>query len=340
MSIDDMIVEFQDGMLANPTGSGGAEAEALRAQIERMNQEREEWARQHPNDSTGQTPDQMNAEATNMAMMEKEIAELMPKTKQLKEICNMMGRDFLSFDCSFQRGSIAGSGMGAPTVKVKVTNHSTHEHVFIDPFEFTKGFSVLRDERQKIQGAIENGREYESPKEHDPVTLLFDNTFYLGAAVIFPEFLAYNLQTDDEDKMQDITSVGQGARLCGKLEIMWNPKNSPDEDEWDESKIEDILDADELIGKQWTAECCIKGAFDLPLMVDIAYCEYEFWEDGAPKLFTTEAFSAVEGAGGTSKPEMNHKWVHTVEKVDQGFLDFLAKPLEVKLYVSPGAGSM
>ena len=37
---------------------------------------------------------------------------------------------------------------------------------------------------------------------------------------------------------------------------------------------------------------------------------------------------------------VNHKWVHTVEKVDQGFLDFLAKPLEVKLYVSPGAGSM
>lgn len=37
-----------------------------------------------------------------MAMMEKEIAELMPKTKQLKDICNLMGRDFLAFDCSFQ----------------------------------------------------------------------------------------------------------------------------------------------------------------------------------------------------------------------------------------------
>ena len=53
-------------------------------------------------------------------------------------------RSMLSFDVSFQRGSIAGSGMGTPTVKVKVSNNASNEHVFIDPFEFTKGFSVLR----------------------------------------------------------------------------------------------------------------------------------------------------------------------------------------------------
>lgn len=59
----------------------------------------------------------------------------------------------------------------------------------IDPFEFTKGFSVLRDEMQKLRNAIENEREYMLPEQHDPVTLLFDNTFFLGASVIFPEFL-------------------------------------------------------------------------------------------------------------------------------------------------------
>ena len=48
-------------------------------------------------------------------------------------------------------------------------------------------------------------------------------------------------------------------------------------------------------------------------------------------LFTTDTF---EGAG-TSKPEINYTFVHSVEKCTQEFIDFLGKPMEVKLYVSP-----
>ena len=144
-------------------------------QMAAFEEEKRKWAEQQ---GQGSQTDAAQ-EAQQMLAMEKEIAELMPKTKQLKQICDIFNRDMLTFEVSFQRGSIAGNGMGTPSVKVRVTNHASDEHVFIDPFEFTKGFSVLRDEMQKMKNAIENDREYACPEQHDPVSLLFDNTFFL-----------------------------------------------------------------------------------------------------------------------------------------------------------------
>ena len=83
----------------------------------------------------------------------------------------------------------------------------------------------------------------------------------------------YNMETDDEDRMQDITSVGQGARSAGKLEILWMPVAGPEEEDAGK-ELEDILDPADLLGKPWHAKCTIKGAIDLPLMVDVAYCQY------------------------------------------------------------------
>lgn len=147
-----------------------------------------------------------------------------------------------------------------------------------------------------------------------------------GAAVVFPEFLIYNLETDEEDVMQDITSVGQGARSAGKLEIRWIPLAFG-------KPVEDILDPDDLLGKPWHAKCSIKGAIDLPLMVDVAYCQYDFWDfgNGAPQTFTTDTIECE----GTSKPVLDYEFVHSIDKVTQEFIDFLSAPLEVRLFVSP-----
>eukprot|EP00329_Picozoa_sp_Boothbay-MS584-11_P007350 67563_4 len=319
-------------MLAS--GGGDGANSALAEQMAAFEEEKKKWSEQMA--AGGGPPpagvDDAAKEAQTMLAMEKEIAELMPKTKQLKQICDIFNRDMLSFDVSFQRGSIAGSGMGTPTVKVKVSNNASNEHVFIDPFEFTKGFSVLRDEMQKMRNAIENEREYMVPEQHDPVTLLFDSTFFLGACVIFPEFLIYNLETDPEDTMQDITSVGQGARQAGKLEISWTPLAGPEPEDW-EKPVDDVLDPDELIGKAWCARCEIKGAIDLPLMVDVAYCQYDFWDFGsnAAVTFTTDTIECE----GTSKPVLNYEFVHSIDKVTQEFIDFLQQPIEIRLYVSP-----
>ena len=331
MEIDNIIDEYQQGLAKGGGGDDPASA-AMAEQMAAFEEEKRKWAEQQASTGGGPASDADAAkEAQTMLAMEKEIAELMPKTKQLKQICDIFNRDMLTFDVSFQRGSIAGSGMGTPSVKVRVSNHASDEHVFIDPFEFTKGFSVLRDEMQKMRNAMENEREYMIPEQHDPVTLLFDNTFFLGAAVVFPEFLIYNLETDEEDVMQDITSVGQGARSAGKLEVKWKPQASADEDEGGE--VPDILDPEDLLGKPWHAKCTIKGAIDLPLMVDVAYCQYDFWDfgNGAPQTFTTDTIECE----GTSKPVLDYEFVHTVDKVTQEFIDFLSTPLEVRLFVSP-----
>ena len=37
------------------------------------------------------------------------------------------------------------------------------------------------------------------PPAHDPLTLLFDATFHVGTAVMFPEYLIYNLETDESE---------------------------------------------------------------------------------------------------------------------------------------------
>jgi len=331
MEVDEIIDEYQQGMLKAGGAGDDAASAAMAEQMKAFEEEKRKWAEQQA--ASGGAPQNDAAkEAQTMLAMEKEIAELMPKTKQLKQICDIFNRDMLTFDVSFQRGSIAGSGMGTPSVKVRVVNHASDEHVFIDPFEFTKGFSVLRDEMQKMRNAIENEREYAIPEQHDPVALLFDNTFFLGAAVVFPEFLIYNLETDEEDVMQDITSVGQGARSAGKLEIRWIPLAGPEEEDAGKP-VEDILDPDDLLGKPWHAKCSIKGAIDLPLMVDVAYCQYDFWDfgNGAPQTFTTDTIECE----GTSKPVLDYEFVHSIDKVTQEFIDFLSAPLEVRLFVSP-----
>eukprot|EP01051_Picozoa_sp_SAG22_P004377 SAG22_NODE_232_length_14402_cov_58.042159_7_plen_1312_part_00 len=333
MPIDEMIDEYQQGLMKAGGGGDDTASAAMAKQMAAFEKEKRKWAEQQAQANGGVAASDADAakEAQTMLAMEKEIAELMPKTKQLKQICDIFNRDMLTFDVSFQRGSIAGSGMGTPSVKVRVTNHASDEHVFIDPFEFTKSFSLLRDEMQKMRNAIENDREYLIPEQHDPVTLLFHNTFFLGAAVIFPEFLIYNLETDEEDVMQDITSVGQGARSAGKLEIKWTPLASADEDEGGE--VPDILDPDELIGKPWHAKCSIKGAIDLPLMVDAAYCQYNFWDSvcAGPQTFTTDKIEC----DGTSKPMLDYEFVHTIDSVTQEFIDFVASPLEVRFFVCP-----
>ena len=81
----------------------------------------------------------------------------------------------LSFDVTLQRTEV-----GVPLVKVKVINNKTMENIAIDPFEFMKAFSLIKDEMSHLSMAIENDRDYEFPEHHDPLMVLFDNTFHLG----------------------------------------------------------------------------------------------------------------------------------------------------------------
>ena len=66
-----------------------------------------------------------------------------------------------------------------PQVKVKVHNSSSDEMIFLDVFEFVKAHALLKDEVAFLKNAITNNRDYTSPAAHDPITLLFDNSFHV-----------------------------------------------------------------------------------------------------------------------------------------------------------------
>ena len=88
-----------------------------------------------------------------------------------------------------------------------ITNEQSGERVIIDPYEFTNCLSMLKKEVVMFKAALKQGQERAIKLENDPVTLLFDKSFLLGNAYIFPEFMAYGLGTDDAEKETDIHST-------------------------------------------------------------------------------------------------------------------------------------
>lgn len=179
MGMDGIIDEYQRGQALSKSTSADPASAALAEQMAAFEEEKRKWAEQ----GYGATAP-ADVERQTMLAMEKEITELIPKTKQLKKICDIFNRDMLSFDVSFQQTSLAGDGLVAAKVKVKVSNAASGDHIFIDPYEFSRGFSVLRDELQKMKQAIENEREYMLPEQHDPVRLLYDATFFVSRGAV------------------------------------------------------------------------------------------------------------------------------------------------------------
>ena len=261
-----------------------------------------------------------------MAAVDREILELLPKTKELKKIVGLLDRDQLSFDVTLQR---TDDPLGVPTVKVKVINSLDDESIIIDPFEFIKAYSIVKDEMTRLSMAMESGRDYEVSELSDPLKILFDNTFQLGTCTIFPEYLIYGLPTDEEEVEADIKNCSAPYNNVGKLYVYWMPLEGADAEEdpdYAPDIDEDIGPAD-LIGKPWTYKIKIGAASALPNTVDECYVQYTF--NGTE--YTTETLNGV----GSHNPVFEYECVHHVESVDQEFLDYLMKPLEVNLYCSP-----
>lgn len=103
-----------------------------------------------------------------------------------------------------------------------------------------------------------------------------------GTATHWPEYLMYNLETDDEEKMQDIKNAAVPYNTVGLLEVRWTPLSGPNEG--DEARpIRDIESEEDFLGKPWTYKLEIKKASDLPVFCEMAYCEYTFYGE----TFTT-----------------------------------------------------
>lgn len=124
----------------------------------------------------------------------------------------------------------------------------------------------------KLRGALDNNRPYELPERHDPIYLMFDNDFLLGSATHWPEYLMYNLETDEEERMQEIKNAAVPYNTVGLLDVRWKPLGGPNEE--DERKpIAEIYNEEDLIGKPWTYQLTIQRAADLPVFCDLAYVQ-------------------------------------------------------------------
>jgi hypothetical protein len=125
-----------------------------------------------------------------MAAVDNAILDLLPKTKEAKQTCDLLNRVTMSFDVVLEKGADQ-----VPRVKVCVENSDPKLSILIDPQEFLPKLSLLKDEMMKLRAAITAGREYAIPERHDPIYLMFDNDFHLGThetlhfpSLSFPSF--------------------------------------------------------------------------------------------------------------------------------------------------------
>merc|ERR1712025_678380 len=256
-----------------------------------------------------------------MELVNKEILDLLPKTKTAKKYCYELNRNMLGFEVSMQRGT---EDQATPTVKVRVSKNDTKEVILIESFEFTKAASTLQDEHTRLKLALENDREYSSPEAHDPIRLFMDHTTTYGSAIIFPEYLQYMLETEEEEVYVAIKSAMALDRNVGKLEVVWTPMAGPDGDEALEGLFHDS--PQELLGLPWTYKLEIRGASGLDIMCSKAYVQYKFFGELYETLRIDEA---------TFAPNFQYSYVHHIESVTQEFLDFLDKPMSFHVYTSP-----
>lgn len=344
-SADDAVREYQSGL---QSVDNAAMAE-LQAQMKKFEEEKANWEKQKlAASASGETlassesesdierrraAEKEERELLARQVNDQELREVLPKIAELQQIVKLLNRDVLSFETALQSGS-AGSGEdakggngGIPKVKVKVHNRATDETIFLDVFEFVKAHALLKDEVAFLRNAIANNREYSAPEGHDPITLLFDNSFHVGSATTFPEYLLYNLETDPDESQLSVKLAVPPFNTIGKLQIIWIPMSSPDPDKHNEDDVLDVESPSDLLGKPWTYKIKIVGATGLPLITNLAYCQYEFLGE----LFTTESVEQ-----NTRSPVFNFECIHHVDCVTQQFIDYLQNTrLEFQIFVNP-----
>ncbi|CAM9536993.1 unnamed protein product, partial [Ascophyllum nodosum] len=310
----------------------GTEAqEMLDQRLEQFEQEKKQWE-MHKKAAAAEGKAFEDAEPTMDAERErawqsidKEILDLLPKIKEAKNIVGLMDRDSLTFDIALQRTE---KEVGVPKVKVRVENSSITgdaNSILLDPIDFLRGFSVLKDELVHLRTSKENGRSYTVDENHDPIKLLFDNTFHLGTGVVFSEFMLYNLEMENDERVVDIKNVSAPYNNVGAFEMSWTPLPGP-EDEDAGKELMDVESEEDLIGKPWTYRMDLKGATGLPLMVNLAFVQYEL----GGQEFTTETVEQ-----NTHNPKFDYSFIHHIDRMSREMIESLKKPLQFRLWVSP-----
>lgn len=240
----------------------------LEEERRRIHEEREKWEKEK-----SEMQVKRNEEEYQRAMnaVDNSILDLLPKTKEAKQTVDLLNRIHMTFDVVLERGNDH-----IPRVKISVENSNPKLSILIDPPDFLPKLSLLKDEIRKLRAGIDSNHEYNIPERHDPLYLMFDNDFHLGTATHWPEYLLYNLETEEEEKMQEIKNAAVPYNTVGLLEVKWVPLAGPEEEDWS-NPVRDVDSEEDLIGKPWTYRLEIKRACDLPVFCEMAYVSYDFF---------------------------------------------------------------
>lgn len=320
MSGEDAVAEFQIGLTRERNSGGSVDAEALEAERAKIQAEREAWERDKAAaGETAKTAREQEEHKRQMAVIDNSILDLLPKTKEAKQTVDLFNRISMSFDVILEKGADQ-----IPKVKISVENSAPRLSILLDPQDFLKKLSLLKDEHMKLKNAIDAGKDYELPEQHDPLFLFFDNDFHLGTATHWPEYLLYNLITDDEEKDQEVKNAAVPYNNIGLLGVTWTPLAGPNEADWTKEPL-DIEAENDLLGKSWTYRLNIDKAENLPVLCNVTYVQYEFFGE----VFTTEAVVQT-----TYSPSFGYTCIHHIPNVTQEFIDYLKGPFEMQIHVS------
>lgn len=263
-----------------------------------------------------------------------QIAELYPKLDQAKQLCELIDPSVvLEFDLTLLHfGLTAWSGSADDAeVGVNVKNPVAKQSIALSIREFETCFMLLNDELGHMQNAVAYGLEHIIPTEERPVVRFFDHMVHLGTSVQVTDIFQYNLDTDPEECSLKIISAAADGSIpveAGKLEVIWTPLASPEDD--GTGAIAEIESAEALLGGPWTYRIQIRQAIGLPSNVKETYAEYYFFGD----RFTT-AVQSFEEDKGCRCPDYEYKFVHHVPVVTKEFLEFLKQPIELKIFTAP-----
>ena len=181
MSGEDAVEEFQKGILAERSAGGGGaggnsgDMDALAAERAKFQEEREKWEKENGSaNNKNKSAAEKEEHDRQMAVVDNAILDLLPKTKEAKQLVDCFNRVHMSFDVILENGE------HVPKVKISVTNVKPKYSILLDPQDFLQKLGLLKDESMKLKSAIDSKREYTLPTMHDPLNLMFDNDFHLG----------------------------------------------------------------------------------------------------------------------------------------------------------------
>jgi hypothetical protein len=105
MSADDAVEEFQEGLMASRNSGGGrstADHSAFDDERLKILEEREKWEKEK---SEMQNERNQKDYQRAMASVDNAILDLLPKTKEAKQTCDLLNRVTMTFDVVLEKGS-------------------------------------------------------------------------------------------------------------------------------------------------------------------------------------------------------------------------------------------